>query len=140
MSYDNKLTFKIILNNSESTKKIGKLSSEINAKKCQMISDGKIYKLLEKKDINNNHTYIGSLFAEQSSKYLMIKFDKSTNKFEATPVGDWYLFKKGYTIEHMSLEEAEAKMKEQSKLPYLNNLKKKGNEIKEKLKKNKQRR
>jgi hypothetical protein len=105
----------IVLASTESKIKIGKISDEFKSDKCQIMKDpsSKSYKLSEKKGKGESR-FTGTLLADQSSRYLIMKYNPETNKIEAFPSDDWYDFKKDIFYQTLSLEEAEEKLKSKS--------------------------
>lgn len=115
----------VTLGSKESKIKIGKVLDDVNFSNSQIVNDGKNFCLYEKKAGKSDTKYIGSSLAEQTSKYLIFRFNESTRRLEAYPVNEWYSFKKEiYLAQTLTLEEVEEKMKPQ--VSVINLFKKKG--------------
>lgn len=118
-------SFHITLGSKESKIKIGKVLDDVNFSNSQIVNDGKSFCLYEKKIGKPDTKYIGSSLAEQTSKYLIFKYNESTGRLEAYPVNEWYSFKKEiHLAQTLTLEEVEEKMKPQVSI--INLFKKKG--------------
>jgi hypothetical protein len=118
------LSIPMVLVSREAETKIAKLNDTINLEKSQFTRDPqtKQYKITEKKTNKQEIKYTGSHMAEQSSKYLLFKFNSETGKIEVSPAGDWHDFKREINFPTFSIEEAEEKMKGKSGLiDYLRN-------------------
>jgi hypothetical protein len=87
--------------------KIGKINDKVNPDKCTIQKDNKQYKLIEKKSSRDESKYSGTLLSEQTSKYLLFKFNPETKTIDVMPADDWYIFKKDINYNTMQLEEAE---------------------------------
>lgn len=104
----------LVLSSKQSKIKIGKVIDNIDAEKCLIQKEGKNFKLIEKKTKKSEAKYTGTISAEQTSKYMLIRFNSTTNELEAYPTEDWYYFKKDIQYQTISLDEAEEKMKNKS--------------------------
>lgn len=118
------ISIPIILTSKEADNKIAKLNETINLEKTQLTRDPqtKQYKLTEKKVNHKDAKFSSTHMAEQSSKYLIMKYSSETGKIEVIPAGDWYDFKKEINFPTMSYEEAEDRNNAKfSLLDYLRN-------------------
>lgn len=108
----------LVLVSKESTIKIGKINDQLNEERCFLTKDpaSKSYKLVEKKSNKEEIRFTGTTLADQSSKYLMFRFNQDSGKIEVSPGGDWFSFRKEISYPTMSIEEAEEKMKGKSGL------------------------
>jgi len=85
------------------------------------------------KDGEKGHQFIGTIEPDQTSKYvLFVMASNNSDEFRVYPVDDWYNFRPKAAISHISLEEAELKLKvvEDTKKGYADKYKPKS-EIKE---------
>ncbi len=131
------LSLPLVLISKEPERKIAKVNDNINPEKTLLTRDPqtRLYKITEKKSNKSETKYSGTHMAEQSSKYLIFKFNSESGKIEVCPAGEWFDFKKEITYPTMTIEEAEEKMKSKSGL--LDYLRNKGGSTKTKAKKSK---
>jgi hypothetical protein len=132
------LSIPLVLVSKDAETKVAKLNDAINLERSQFTRDPqtKQYKITEKNTNKQEIKYTGSHMAEQSSKYLIFKFNSETGKIDVAPAGEWHDFKRDINFPTLSIEEAEEKMKGKSGLiDYLRN--KGGPPSKSKVKKGK---
>ena len=98
----------------ENKMKIGKINDTISFDKCTITKEPgvKSFKLSERKSNKQEIKYTGIPTGEQTSKYLIIKYNKESKQFDLIPVDeDWYFFKKEIHYNTIPLDDAEEKMK-----------------------------
>lgn len=96
---DSKITIPLVLGEKESKIKVGKILDPIVHQNSQITQqEGKSFVLLEKRLNKPDNKFIGTNFAEQTSKYLILKYNESTKRIEAYSATEWYSFKKSIQV------------------------------------------
>ncbi len=118
---------------------LGKNNDQVSFQKCQIAFEDETFKLMESIDTTSDkkvRKYTGKPYDEETSKYIYLKFNESTNYFEAYPIEKWFLFKKDMpAYQGISIEEYEKKKKQGDKISNL--LKNKNTEPQKKTRKKK---
>ena len=119
---------------------LGKNNDQVVFQKCQIAFEDDTFKLMESIDSKTEkkvRKYTGKPYDEETSKYIYLKFNESTNYFEAYPIEKWFLFKKDMpAYQGISIEEYEKKKRQGDKIANL--LKNKNSEPQKKQEKKKQ--
>lgn len=96
---DSQITIPLVLGEKESKIKVGKILDPIVYQNSQITQqEGKSFVLLEKRENKPDNKFIGTNFAEQTSKYLILKYNESTRRLEAYSATEWYSFKKSIQV------------------------------------------
>ena len=118
---------------------VGKNNDKVSFIKCQIGKEDDKFKLteiIETKNETKTRNYTGKPYDEETSKYIYLKFNESTNYFEAYPAEKWYFFKKDMpNYEGISVEEYEKKSKQSD--PNFSLLRNKGGQPNKKTRKKK---
>lgn len=94
-----KITIPLVLGDKEAKLKVGKILDPIvYANSLINTTDGKSYTITEKRQNKQDNQFIGTNFAEQTSKYIILKYNESTKRLEAYPATEWFSFKKNFKV------------------------------------------
>ena len=119
MAYNDtsKITIPLVLGDKESKLKVGKILDPIVHENSLInTTDGKSYTITEKRNNKQDNQYIGTYFAEQTSKYIILKYNESTKRLEAYPATEWFSFKKNIKVRLSELNEDDDKRKKQKSI------------------------
>ena len=119
MAYNDtsKITIPLVLGDKESKLKVGKILDPIVHENSLInTTDGKSYTITEKRNNKQDNQYIGTYFAEQTSKYIILKYNESTKRLEAYPATEWFSFKKSIKVRLSELNEDDDKRKKQKSI------------------------
>ena len=119
MAYNDtsKITIPLVLGDKESKLKVGKILDPIVHENSLInTTDGKSYTITEKRNNKQDNQYIGTYFAEQTSKYIILKYNESTKRLEAYPATEWFSFKKSVKVRLSELNEDDDKRKKQKSI------------------------